>query len=238
MGVRHTESLAWPTTSRGCPARPASTTPPGHPRSPRPRRGGAGGSSAHWPAPSTPVSEAQRDQGFRCPTVDHIALPGVRVFALVTSACGATQRPNSRTQPLVLVRRLTSRSWHQRTAGTSACSGARRLANVERSPCGGLAPPTPTSDQGDEWRRSRGHRTPRSLRRGIDCRLICRRPSGVHATAATTRTVFQEPTRPRRTTTDELDDLVRRGRIGPDHVRPGPGRARRDSRTRRARRRV
>jgi hypothetical protein len=78
-------------------------------------------------------------------------------FLLVTSSCGTTQRPNPRTQ---------HEGWSATSVavrGTSAPRGPRsmqelgRLGLHKRSPRGGLAPPTPTSEEakGVDTRRRR-----------------------------------------------------------------------------------
>lgn len=69
-------------------------------------------------------------------------------FAQVTSSCGTTRRPNPRTQ------RKGRSATSVAVRGTSSPHGPRsirelrRLGLHKRSPCGGLTPPTPTSDQG------------------------------------------------------------------------------------------
>lgn len=45
------------------------------------------------------------------------------------------------------VRHLSSCSWHQLTARARSALELKRLGHHEGSPCGGLAPQTPTSDQ-------------------------------------------------------------------------------------------
>src|SRR5262245_14090282 len=91
----------------------------------------------------------------------------------------ATQRPNSRTRP------------HGRSASSAAVRGAgsphgprskpelERLGRIKRSPCDGLAPPTPTS----------GHAT------GVDVVAAAKAP-GVTALCGGINAVFAEGIRP------------------------------------------
>lgn len=74
-------------------------------------------------------------------------LPMVQ-FAQVTSSCGTTRRPNPRAQrkgrPATSVAVRGTSSPH----GPRSMRELRQLGFHKRSPCSGLAPRTPTSDQG------------------------------------------------------------------------------------------
>lgn len=136
--------------------------------------------------PSSSTRATSRLLGPVDAAVDQLSLLEVRVFALVTSACGATQRPNSRP------RSRNGPTPHKpfvapaHRPGPGLFPELRRLGECKRSPCDGLAPPTPTSDQVNGvdaagGREGAGRR--RSWRRHHG-RAESRRVSGAHTTAS------------------------------------------------------
>lgn len=79
--------------------------------------------------------------------VDQLSLLEVWVFALVTSACGAKQRPNSRSRSRNGSTPHKSFVAPVHRTGPGLFPELRGLGECKRSPCDGLAPSTSTSHQ-------------------------------------------------------------------------------------------